>query len=230
MHIIFCVSSLLCCVVFAEWWTSFLETDDGDHISICSPSSLLAPGPSDSHLCRQWPINVRDPGVPVLCVRGVSACHLADHRQAGNVAASGCVLVCRLWFHPRCHWGLVHTVLWYYSRGPELPVTAVWVQNEKNVFRKVCKLWWCSLEVLFQSTCFVLFSHRERILQRWQSICDVSSSLHRTMLNFGIKKEAVINCPCIFLFYLVLITSLSAWRLWLRGCGDLSAFGLCLPS
>lgn len=54
-----------------------------------------------------------------------------------------------------------------------------------------------------------------------------------TMLNFGINnKEQSCNkmYPACFFFHLERITSLSVWRLWLHGYGDLLAFGLCLPS
>lgn len=118
------------------------ETGDGWHISSRNSSSLLATRPFDPHLRRQWPIYVRDPGLPVFCVWGVPARDLADHRldevhrEAGDMEASGRVLVCRLWFHPWCHWSLVLTVLWYYSGRPELPVTAVWVQTKRNI-RKI---------------------------------------------------------------------------------------------
>lgn len=147
-----CLSINLCmCIIFnitifksingiptvdKDCWPSFLEIDDGSLISNCRSSSLLATGPFDSHLCGQWPTYVRDAGVPILCVWSVSACDLAHHRterdrrQARGMEASGFVLVCRLWFHPLRHRGMVLTVLWYYSRRPELPVTAVWVQTK----------------------------------------------------------------------------------------------------
>lgn len=45
--------------------------------------------------------------------------------------------------------------------------------------KKTCLVYkLCSLTVLFQSICFILFSHRERVLQRRQPICNVSLSLH----------------------------------------------------
>lgn len=162
---------------------SCLETDDGRH---WSSSSLLATGPLDSHLCGQWPIHVRDSGVPVFCVRGVSACDLADqraerdHRQAGDVEASGRVLVRRLWFHPRRHWGMVLAVLWCHSRRPELPVTAVWVQTRK-VLRKVHEL--------HESICVFIFSLTGKEYSKGDSRYVMwVRPLHRTMLNVFERK------------------------------------------
>lgn len=109
--------------------------------------------------------------------------------------------------------------------------------KKKNMFlEKRHKLWFCMLEVLVSSTDFIFLSHRERVFQRRQSLCNVSSSLRRIMLkccNYNEEKERTklwLIVPCMFLFYPERITSLCVWRQWLHGYGDHSAFGLCLPS
>lgn len=112
-----------------------IVTDNGCFIDCQSISSLLAEGSSNSQLCPQWSIHVRDSGVLVFWIWGVFICDLDNHRpeelHPEHMEATSCVLVCRLWLHPRCNWGLVLHVLWHYSRGPKLPVTALWVLNKK---------------------------------------------------------------------------------------------------
>lgn len=175
----------------------FLSKDHGYLFSSWSSSSLLAQGPFDSHLCCQWSINGRDPCVSIFCVGCVPAGDLADHwaerghRQAGDMEAPGCVLVCCLWFHPWCHWGLVLTILWYYSWRPELLVTAVWVYKQKtwHIIKCISITSFVTLQVLADTSWFIFFSHRERILQRRQSICNVSSFLHGIMAYVGVKRK-----------------------------------------
>lgn len=134
----------------------YLQTGDGCCFKQSS-TSLLATGPCDPHICGKWPLNVRDSGFSVFCVWDDSACDLADHwdcSQAGDVEASGFVLVCSLWFHPFCPWGLVFTISWYSTRRPELPVPAVWVLIT----------WWencITCEDHFESICFFSFSGKE---------------------------------------------------------------------
>lgn len=123
------------------WYsTTFLDTD-GCHVRSWSPSSLQAERPCASQLCSQWPIHGRDSGVFLFCVWGVSASDLADYRlekvqwQVWDLEASGFVLVCLVWLHSLCHWGLVLTVLWCHSWRPEFLITALWVHAHKMKYQ-----------------------------------------------------------------------------------------------
>lgn len=69
--------------------------------------------------------------------------------------------------------------------------------------------------------CFLYFCHRERVLQRRQSICDVSLSVLRIMLNVCIiiGENAVTNCILHISFlsradnFTVCMETVTAW-LW----------------
>lgn len=133
-----------------------IVADNGCFIDCQRATSLLAEGPSNSQLCSQWSIHVRDPGVLVFWIWPVFICDLDDHRQEElhpeHLEATSPVLVCRLWLHPQCNWGLVLHVLWHYSRGPKLPVTALWVyKDSRNLSMSVYRYCVCvKLHIYFR--------------------------------------------------------------------------------